>query len=200
MGHNEIDWIAKILHFCLVSPWQMTSGLYSNDKWIIWQWQCIWLIVLLNVECWIVLLNIELFCWILNCFVEYWIVLLNCFVELFCWMLNCFVEYWIVLLNIELFCWILNCFVECWIVLLNIELFCWILIPEYCYKWRAIPTSFPGLQCEDEARHDRGSPQSRTQSNACVRARMALALGKLTTGTPKFRGSGSLSACTIDKR
>ena len=42
--------------------------------------------------------------------------------------------------------------------------------------------------------------QSRTQSNACVRARMALALGKLTTGTPKFRGSGSLSACTIDKR
>ena len=28
---------------------------------------------------------------------------------------------------------------------------------------------------------------------------MALALGKLTTGTPKFRGSGSLSACTIDK-
>ena len=42
--------------------------------------------------------------------------------------------------------------------------------------------------------------QSRTQSNACARARMALALGKLTTGTPKFRGSGSLSACTIDKR
>jgi hypothetical protein len=37
-------------------------------------------------------------------------------------------------------------------------------------------------------------------SNACTRARMALALGKLTTGTPKFRGSGSLSACTIDKR
>ena len=33
--------------------------------------------------------------------------------------------------------------------------------------------------------------QSRTQSNACARARMALALGKLTTGTPKFRGSGS---------
>ena len=32
--------------------------------------------------------------------------------------------------------------------------------------------------------------QSRTQSNACARARMALALGKLTTGTPKFRGSG----------
>jgi hypothetical protein len=50
--------------------------------------------------------------------------------------------------------------------------------------------------------------QSRTQSNACVRARMALALGKLNfscavigltfinracrqrTGTPKFRGSG----------
>ena len=29
-----------------------------------------------------------------------------------------------------------------------------------------------------------------TQSNACARARMALALGKLTTGTPKFRGSG----------
>jgi hypothetical protein len=29
---------------------------------------------------------------------------------------------------------------------------------------------------------------------------MALALGKLTTGTPKFRGSGSLSACTIGKR
>jgi hypothetical protein len=25
-------------------------------------------------------------------------------------------------------------------------------------------------------------------------------LGKLTTGTPKFRGFGSLSACTIDKR
>ena len=44
------------------------------------------------------------------------------------------------------------------------------------------------------------SSQSRTQSNACARARMALALGKLTTGTPKFRGSGSLSACTIDKR
>jgi hypothetical protein len=45
--------------------------------------------------------------------------------------------------------------------------------------------------------------QSRTQSNACARARMALALpplGKLTTGTPKFRGSGSLSACTIAKR
>ena len=43
--------------------------------------------------------------------------------------------------------------------------------------------------------------QSRTQSNACARARKALALGKLTTrGTPKFRGSGSLSACTIDKR
>ena len=42
--------------------------------------------------------------------------------------------------------------------------------------------------------------QSRTQSNACARARMALARGKLTTGTPKFRGSGSLSACTIDKR
>jgi hypothetical protein len=42
--------------------------------------------------------------------------------------------------------------------------------------------------------------QSRTQSNACARARMALALGKLTTGTPKFRGSGSLLACTIDKR
>ena len=42
--------------------------------------------------------------------------------------------------------------------------------------------------------------QSRTQSNACARARMALALGKLTTGTPKFRGSGSLSARTIDKR
>jgi hypothetical protein len=94
MGHNEIDWIAKILHFCLVSPWQMTSGLYSNDKWIIWQWQCIWLIVLLNVE---------LFCWILNCFVEYWIVLLN--IELFCWMLNCFVEYWTVLLNFN--SWIL---------------------------------------------------------------------------------------------
>ena len=36
----------------------------------------------------------------------------------------------------------------------------------------------------------RPQPQSRTQSNACVRARMALALGKLTTGTPKFRGSG----------
>ena len=32
--------------------------------------------------------------------------------------------------------------------------------------------------------------QSRTQSNACARARMALAVGKLTTGTPKFRGSG----------
>jgi hypothetical protein len=32
--------------------------------------------------------------------------------------------------------------------------------------------------------------QSRTQSNACARARMALAPGKLTTGTPKFRGSG----------
>ena len=30
--------------------------------------------------------------------------------------------------------------------------------------------------------------QSRTQSNACARARMALAVGKLTTGTPKFRG------------
>ena len=44
-----------------------------------------------------------------------------------------------------------------------------------------------------------GKFQSRTQSNACARA-MALALGKLTTGTPKFRGSGSLSACTIDKR
>ena len=43
-----------------------------------------------------------------------------------------------------------------------------------------------------------GKSQSRTQSNACARARMALALGKLTTGTPKFRGSGSLSACTID--
>ena len=42
--------------------------------------------------------------------------------------------------------------------------------------------------------------QSRTQSNACARARKALALGKLTTGTPKFRGSGSLSAGTIDKR
>ena len=35
-----------------------------------------------------------------------------------------------------------------------------------------------------------GKRQSRTQSNACARARMALALGKLTTGTPKFRGSG----------
>ena len=35
-----------------------------------------------------------------------------------------------------------------------------------------------------------GGSQSRTQSNACARARMALALGKLTTGTPKFRGSG----------
>ena len=35
---------------------------------------------------------------------------------------------------------------------------------------------------------DRG--QSRTQSNACARARMALALGNLTTGTPKLRGSG----------
>ena len=35
-----------------------------------------------------------------------------------------------------------------------------------------------------------GQTQSRTQSNACTRARMALALGKLTTGTPKFRGSG----------
>ena len=35
-----------------------------------------------------------------------------------------------------------------------------------------------------------GQAQSRTQSNACARARMALALGKLTTGTPKFRGSG----------
>ena len=34
------------------------------------------------------------------------------------------------------------------------------------------------------------SMQSRTQSNACARARMALALGKLTTGTPKLRGSG----------
>jgi hypothetical protein len=52
------------------------------------------------------------------------------------------------------------------------------------------------------------SNQSRTQSNACARARMALALGKLNfscaeigltfinracrqrTGTPKFRGSG----------
>jgi hypothetical protein len=32
--------------------------------------------------------------------------------------------------------------------------------------------------------------QSRTQSNACARARMALTLGKLTTGTPKFKGSG----------
>jgi hypothetical protein len=29
--------------------------------------------------------------------------------------------------------------------------------------------------------------QSRTQSNACARARMALAMGKLTTGTPKLR-------------
>jgi hypothetical protein len=48
-----------------------------------------------------------------------------------------------------------------------------------------------------KCRHDN---QSRTQSNACARARMALALGKLTTGTPKFRGSGSLSACAIDKR
>ena len=46
-------------------------------------------------------------------------------------------------------------------------------------------TSFPGLFpfCHWEV-------QSRTQSNACARARMALALGKLTTGTPKFRGSG----------
>ena len=35
-----------------------------------------------------------------------------------------------------------------------------------------------------------GHGQSRTQSNACARARMTLALGKLTTGTPKFRGSG----------
>jgi hypothetical protein len=42
--------------------------------------------------------------------------------------------------------------------------------------------------------------QSRTQSNVCARARKALALGKLTTETPKFRGSGSFSACTIDKR
>ena len=32
--------------------------------------------------------------------------------------------------------------------------------------------------------------QSRTQSNSCTRARMALALGKLTSGTPKFGGSG----------
>ena len=39
--------------------------------------------------------------------------------------------------------------------------------------------------------------QSRTQSNACARARKALALGKLTTGTPKFRCSGSLLACTM---
>ena len=39
--------------------------------------------------------------------------------------------------------------------------------------------------------------QSRTQINACARARKALALGKLTTGTPKFSGSGSLSACTM---
>ena len=54
----------------------------------------------------------------------------------------------------------------------------------------------------------RHANQSRTQSNACARARMALALGKLNfpcavigltfinrayrprTGTPKFRGSG----------
>jgi hypothetical protein len=35
-----------------------------------------------------------------------------------------------------------------------------------------------------------GLMQSRTQSNACARARMALALGKLTTGIHKFRGSG----------
>ena len=49
-----------------------------------------------------------------------------------------------------------------------------------------IATSFPGLQCEDEGRDEEAlvwaghvSTQSRTQSNACARARMALALGKL---------------------
>jgi hypothetical protein len=35
-----------------------------------------------------------------------------------------------------------------------------------------------------------GTGQFRTQSNACARAKMALALAKLTIGTPKFRGSG----------
>ena len=35
-----------------------------------------------------------------------------------------------------------------------------------------------------------GLAQSRTQSNAYARARKALALGKETTGTPKFWGSG----------
>ena len=58
----------------------------------------------------------------------------------------------------------------------------------YSYFFTAFPVSDPI------------SMQSRTQSNACARARKALALGKLTTGTHKFRGSGSLSACTIDKR
>ena len=50
----------------------------------------------------------------------------------------------------------------------------------YSYFFTAFPVSDPI------------SMQSRTQSNACARARKALALGKLTTG--------SLSACTIDKR
>ena len=61
---------------------------------------------------------------------------------------------------------------------------------------RAMPT----LNLRTGMLGERDCPQSRTQSNACARARMALALGKLTTGTRKFRGSGSLSACTIDKR
>jgi hypothetical protein len=46
---------------------------------------------------------------------------------------------------------------------------------------------------ENSANRKRWLPspaQSRTQSNACAQARMALALWKLTTGTPKFRGSG----------
>ena len=65
-----------------------------------------------------------------------------------------------------------------------------------------------GLQARPGILYFPRSPQSRTQSNACARARMALALGKLNfpcavigltfinracrqrTGTPKFRGSG----------
>ena len=65
-----------------------------------------------------------------------------------------------------------------------------------------------GRQILGKALEFPGKRQSRTQSNACARARMALALGKLNfscavigltfinracrqrTGTPKFRGSG----------
>jgi hypothetical protein len=62
--------------------------------------------------------------------------------------------------------------------------------------WGLLMRVFSGT---GNAKYYRSVCQSRTQSNACARARMALALGKWTTGTPKFSGSGCLSACTIDR-